>query len=613
MSRIFTKMTISLVAVCALASIASAQSFTIDLGVGATGTEVVALQTALIAQGYDIPAISSGVVSKGTFGSQTRNAVKKYQTSKGLPSTGFVGPLTRGALNGTASVASAPASAVCPAGFTCVPVAGAPVTTATPGSITTTGVAGTLAVSLQGSPSGASLDKGETEDVVRYKLQAAASDEQVTSVSLDFDTRLWLMAGSVTIKDDSGAVVAQKTGLSASDFTELTVGTSYRLYVPVNYVIPRAQSRYFTVSVTMLPISDRSAATVTISQFQVRAVDGTGVSSTQTETADRTFSYTGGNSSQIVITLNDQAPPNMLVPISGSSDTENVVLGVANIRSQNKDGVMRKVSMYVSTNGLAPSSIFNDIKIVSGNLAYSADSIANGNAYELTVFSNMAIPLPKDTNVPVAIVARVKPNTNNAINGAAASTTIVASGTAGGTSNNPVVEDASANTIDINDANIATSDITFSESDANLFKVAPRVTLGAPIINSNTTVAQPVTFEYTLTAGANTLYVSAVPASALATTSTGYGSAANASSTITSVTATPSDMSGDSSGSYFVIPAGGSRSFKWTGVMRYDPPRGSVLRTLKITGIRYGTSSSNLTAETVVYYDYDSLKAETVL
>ena len=602
------------VAVLAFASVAAAQTFSTNLTVGSTGADVVALQTWLVGNGFDIPAISSGAAAKGYFGSQTAAAVKKYQASKGIPATGFVGPLTRGALNGTASVASTPASVVCPVGFTCTPVAGTtPVTPVTPGVITTSGVAGTLSVSLQGSPSGASLDKGESEDVARYKLQAASSDMQVTSVSLDFDTRLWLMASGVTIKDDAGTVVAQKTGLTASDFTELTVGSSYRLYVPLNYVVPRTQTRYFTVNVTMLPISDRSSATVTIGQIQVRAVDGTGVSNTQTEGTDRTFTYTGSNSSQIVITLNEQALPNMLFPISSSAETD-VVMGVANVKSQNKDGMLRRLSLYIATNGLAPASIFNDVKIVSGSLAYSADSIANGtNFASQTTFSNMAIPLPKDTNVPVMIVVRVKKDADGSISGAAASTTLVASGTAGGTSNNPVVEDASANTIDINDANLSTSDITFSQSDANLFKVGPRVIYGAPIVNSNTTIAQSVSYEYTLTAGANTLYVSASPVTALATTSTGYATAANASSTITSVTATPSEMSGDSSGSYYVIPAGGSRTFRWTGVMQYDPPRGTVLRTLKITGIRYGTSSSSLTANTVVYYDYDSLKAETVL
>ena len=580
------------------ASIAGAAGymFTTNLTVGSTGADVSALQTWLISSGFHIPAIESGAAIKGRFGNQTRNAVRQYQAVHAIPSTGFVGPLTRASLNGSAQVEVGTAS----------------VTISSLKNVMTPGIAGTLAVSLQGSPSGASLDKGETEDVARYKIQAAASDMQVTSVSLDFDTRLWLIASGVTIKDDTGAVVASKSGLTASDFSELTVGSSYRLYVPISYVVPHSQTRYLIVSLSMLPISDRSSATVTIGQIQVRSVDGTGVSDTQTDGSDRTFTYTGTNSGQVVITANDQSPPNMIVPISMSAATDNIVMGVANFRSQGKDGILRSMSLYVSTNGLSPLSVFDDVKIQSGDLLYSADSIANGNLGDLTVFTNMAIPLPKDKDVPVAILVKVKKDADGTLNGVVASSTLDASGSAGGTSNNPVVEDSTYKTIDINDAPLVTSDITFSESDSNLFSASPTATLGAPVISNNVTAAYPVSFSFTITAGVNTLYVSSNPVVALATTSTGYGSAANASTTITSVTATPSEVAGDTS-TYYVISAGSSRSFRWSGTIRNDVPRGVVLRTFRITGIKYGTSSSSLDANTVVYYNYGALKVEPVI
>jgi peptidoglycan hydrolase-like protein with peptidoglycan-binding domain len=60
---------------------------------------VVALQTWLISKGYDIAEISSGATGKGYYGESTAEAVKKYQISIGLPATGFVGPLTRAAIN----------------------------------------------------------------------------------------------------------------------------------------------------------------------------------------------------------------------------------------------------------------------------------------------------------------------------------------------------------------------------------------------------------------------------------------------------------------------------------------------------------------------------------
>jgi len=53
--------------------------FLMNLEYGDAGKEVERLQTALIALGYDIPAISSGKVSKGHYGVQTQNAVFVFQ------------------------------------------------------------------------------------------------------------------------------------------------------------------------------------------------------------------------------------------------------------------------------------------------------------------------------------------------------------------------------------------------------------------------------------------------------------------------------------------------------------------------------------------------------
>ena len=65
-----------------------------------SGSDVYQLQSYLLSIGYNIPSISSGKYAKGqVYDEDTIIAVKKYQTSKGIPSTGFVGPLTRASLN----------------------------------------------------------------------------------------------------------------------------------------------------------------------------------------------------------------------------------------------------------------------------------------------------------------------------------------------------------------------------------------------------------------------------------------------------------------------------------------------------------------------------------
>ena len=76
-----------------------------NMTIGSTGADVVALQTWLIANGYNIPDISSGRSPKGYFGQSTFSAVKLFQMEHGIPNTGFVGPLTRGALTASCIVA----------------------------------------------------------------------------------------------------------------------------------------------------------------------------------------------------------------------------------------------------------------------------------------------------------------------------------------------------------------------------------------------------------------------------------------------------------------------------------------------------------------------------
>jgi peptidoglycan hydrolase-like protein with peptidoglycan-binding domain len=66
-----------------------------DLTVGSTGLEVIELQGVLSELGYlNVPIH----VPFGYFGQMTKVAVAQYQTSVGVNSTGYFGPLTRTAM-----------------------------------------------------------------------------------------------------------------------------------------------------------------------------------------------------------------------------------------------------------------------------------------------------------------------------------------------------------------------------------------------------------------------------------------------------------------------------------------------------------------------------------
>ena len=110
-------------------------AYTINLQLGSTGADVVALQTWLISSGFNIANIANGSTAKGYYDSQTANAVMLWQAANGLPVTGSIGPMDRVKLN--SCTATVPISAPCPVGYICTPPGG---TTMCPAGYTCTNV-----------------------------------------------------------------------------------------------------------------------------------------------------------------------------------------------------------------------------------------------------------------------------------------------------------------------------------------------------------------------------------------------------------------------------------------------------------------------------------------
>jgi len=79
----------------------SKKLFTKNLSLGMTDPDVRDLQILLNALGYTISTSGYGSPNNETtyFGSLTKSALMKFQKSKGIPNTGFFGPMTRGEVN----------------------------------------------------------------------------------------------------------------------------------------------------------------------------------------------------------------------------------------------------------------------------------------------------------------------------------------------------------------------------------------------------------------------------------------------------------------------------------------------------------------------------------
>ncbi len=76
-------------------SASASVTFTRNLTIGSTGSDVTALQTWLIAKGFSIPAGATGY-----FGTQTRAALAAYsQLMVFSPAVGYFGPITMAKVN----------------------------------------------------------------------------------------------------------------------------------------------------------------------------------------------------------------------------------------------------------------------------------------------------------------------------------------------------------------------------------------------------------------------------------------------------------------------------------------------------------------------------------
>ena len=575
-----------------LTSSAFAQSynFSKDLGVGSTGADVVQLQSELISKGFHISSIESGLVSKGRFGSQTKVAVVAFQKANNIsPHSGFVGPKTRVFLNNlvtnsTSTLQSVSVISTTTTGSTTVTVVGTVV------GVSTAGVAGTLAASLWTTPSGVTAYKGQSYDLAGYKIQASASDMSVSSLSFDFDSRFWLYASALTVKDETGAVVGSISNLNASNFTELTVGSDYRVNVPVsNLVVKATQSKYLTLNATFLGFTDRATGNLNVIQAQIRAVDGTGVTDTETSTGGvRQFTYENNAVTTLTAVTSPNAPPIGFIEISSSIPTPNAVLGVFSLKSANATTSLKMLTVNIGIDGNgntagALQDLFSSIGLKVGDTV-----VGNGSINSITgvpgvyqqaqiVFSNLSASLPMDQYTDVSIIGTIAQDSNSRFEGIYATTTLDLTNP-----DNIDVEDSSYHRIISNSVAISGNIQQLTESLISLGGL-PSVTYATSTNYSNLgTKNQQFVFSVPLMAGRNPIYISKDPYTAIGTSTNPTGI------TITPLRFSDDDSSGDSS-TYFYLAPGQVKTF--TVIYSASGPSidGGIFQ---LTSLTYGTDTS---------------------
>lgn len=315
-----------------LAALQSAQSgagasvtFTQNLTVGSTGSEVVALQQMLVAQGHlTMPA----GVAFGNFGPLTRAAVAKWQAANGVsPAAGYWGALSR----------ARAAALGMGGGTTTGGTVGGGATAG--GTISTPGVEGTITVTKNPSPaSGTKVYEGSTKvSVLGIKLEAKQSDLKVERIKLDLDENdttattdkefYTKFADKVYVMD--GSTVLASADLNASTVVEESNEISITLS-GMSFIVPKGSTKVLTVALDAKASWDSTyngdSWTVGVPAEGVRAVDGAGVNQYGPAAAFSNSITSEGElaeSATLTISTNANTPQDMeVVAAQGASENE---------------------------------------------------------------------------------------------------------------------------------------------------------------------------------------------------------------------------------------------------------------------------------------------------
>jgi len=375
------------------ANAATGYTFTGYLSVGSTGSEVVALQSWLVSEGFlTIPA----GVSEGYFGSLTKAAVIAYQASVGLPNTGYVGPLTVAKLNAgtTGSMMTTGTTFACPTGWTCTApaITGGTTVTTTTGStqtgITTPGVQGIISVT-QGPVSTSVANAGQSNvPILDVRVQAQYSDVSVQSLQLDLGSSTSIynfVYSSISLVDPSTGAVLTTVPLNPS--TVVQNGSNYVVGLAgFSFIVPHGTYKDLVVEANLYNQINTQYAqstpwTVSVDQLGLRAVDGAGVN---------LYGPSGSSISQTMVigqSLITSATANISLdgssPLVGSVGVTNTTQGqylglpvmVFDVNAQGDTLHLHSVSVGVANSG---SGTVNAAYLYNGSTPIASASIVNG-------------------------------------------------------------------------------------------------------------------------------------------------------------------------------------------------------------------------------------------
>lgn len=507
----------------------AAYVFTRNLTVGSTGTDVMELQKVLNSNPATVIA-ATGAGSPGMestyFGALTKAAVVKFQISKGISGTGYVGPLTIAALNAVGPVAGLPAGCTSTTGYsttTGLPcsttgslpagcVAGAAYSSTTgqpcvPSTVTpTTGVEGTISVTQSNAGLPSSIYEGDSQvGVLAFKVDAKNSNVTVQRVKIDLGTNT-----SIYNKKFSRIYVTEgSTVLASSDLNSGTVvkedSNYYITLTGMNLIVPKDGSKTLTIKVDVKDSVDSTyraqSSTFRLATDGVRGVDGAGLNQyAGTTSVSRTISTISTDlidSATLKVSLHSSTPKSaQVIASAGTNEDEADKVSLLNfaLRAE-KDSVLvtdltADISGTAEDNGNVTTAYLFD-----GSNEIANASVTGGQA----AFTDIDLTVAKDSTRVLTVKVDIR-NATGTKTVAAALT-----GSTGVTSENSIGDSITAS------GSASGETMTVTNSGAVITLLSKSTSTSKTTDQSgNATTTLTATFRYSVTANGSDVVLGSV-------------------------------------------------------------------------------------------------------
>jgi peptidoglycan hydrolase-like protein with peptidoglycan-binding domain len=347
-------------------------TFTRNLSLGSTGTDVKCLQ-ALLNQDSATQVAASGPGSPGNettyFGPLTKAAVIKFQekyaadilTPLGLASgTGFVGPATRAKLNALLTTPTPPTPP-----------------TPTPPEEEEEGEEGTLSVKAAALPSGVTVYEGDSNvAVTAFTIKAKNSNIRVKRIDIALtsgSSRIYKLLTYAALYDGDNAL--KGITLSKDTVTDGTVRFS-----GLDILVPKDGSKTITLKVSAAAtLSATGSVSVRIPEKGIRGVDGAGITQYAPPEGSgplslKPFTLATAVTPSLTLSLSDATPKSNVAIIDEEEDTE-VELAKYNLKMTNAAGTV--TGLEIGFDGTASSSIV-EVRVYDGSTQICSDTLSSG-------------------------------------------------------------------------------------------------------------------------------------------------------------------------------------------------------------------------------------------